>query len=255
MEKVLARGGRVTGVAVAGAGALGATHVLADVMPGALVAMTGDALACWYRRLLARYRYGPATVKVDWALDGPIPWAAPDARRAGTVHVGGDERALTTSLAQAQRGLAERPFLLVGQQTIADPTRAPEGRHTAWAYTRAPARVSAQLGSAGVRACDRGPGGALCSRLSRAHPRPPRAGPGGASGARRQPGARRCRRRQLPRPAGSVPSRPRALALSHPAARSLPRLRRRLSRRGGARRPGRRRGPRGPALAGLGRVL
>ena len=146
VEKVLARGGRVTGVAVAGAGALGATHVLADVMPGALVAMTGDALACWYRRLLARYRYGPATVKVDWALERPIPWAAPDARRAGTVHVGGDERALTTSLAQAQRGLAERPFLLVGQQTIADPTRAPEGRHTAWAYTRAPARVSTQLG-------------------------------------------------------------------------------------------------------------
>ena len=155
VEKVLARGGRVTGVAVAGAGALGATHVLADVMPGALVAMTGDALACWYRRLLARYRYGPATVKVDWALERPIPWAAPDARRAGTVHVGGDERALTTSLAQAQRGLAERPFLLVGQQTIADPTRAPEGRHTAWAYTRAPARVSAQLGSAAsVRAIE-----------------------------------------------------------------------------------------------------
>ena len=155
VEKVLARGGRVTGVAVSGAGPLRATHVLADVMPGALVAMTGDALAAWYRRLLAGYRYGPATVKVDWALDGPIPWAAPDARRAGTVHVGGDERSLTTSLAQARRGLAERPFLLVGQQTIADPTRAPEGRHTAWAYTRAPARVSGQLGSeASVRAIE-----------------------------------------------------------------------------------------------------
>jgi phytoene dehydrogenase-like protein len=155
VEKVLARGGRVTGVAVAGADAFSATHVLADVMPGALVTMTGDALAPWYRRMLAGYRYGPATVKVDWALDGPIPWAAPDARRAGTVHVGGDEWAMTTSLAQAQRGLAERPFLLVGQQTIADPTRAPEGRHTAWAYTRAPARVSAQLGSeASVRAIE-----------------------------------------------------------------------------------------------------
>ena len=62
---------------------------------------------------------------------------------------------MTTSLAQARRGLAQRPFLLVGQQTIADPTRAPEGRHTAWAYTRAPARVSAQLGSeASVRAIE-----------------------------------------------------------------------------------------------------
>ena len=155
VERLLTRGGRVTGVAVAGADALSATHVLADVMPSALVAMTGDVLASWYRRLLAGYRYGPATVKVDWALDGPIPWAASDARRAGTVHVGGDERALTTSLAQAQRGVAERPFLLVGQQTIADPTRAPEGSHTAWAYTRAPAHVSAQLGSeASVRAIE-----------------------------------------------------------------------------------------------------
>ncbi len=81
VEKVLARGGRVTGVAVAGSDARSATHVLADVMPGALVAMTGDALASWYRRLLGGYRYGPATVKVDWALDGPIPWRRPT--RAG----------------------------------------------------------------------------------------------------------------------------------------------------------------------------
>jgi phytoene dehydrogenase-like protein len=155
VQTILSRGGHVTGVAVADGAELPATHVLADVMPRALLAMTGDALAPWYRRLLAGYRYGPATVKVDWALDGPIPWTAPDARRAGTVHVGGGEKAMTTSLDESQRGLAERPFLLVGQQTIADSTRAPEGRHTAWAYTHAPARMSAQLSSEGsVRAIE-----------------------------------------------------------------------------------------------------
>jgi len=147
VERVLATGGRVTGVAIDGGEQLPASVVLADVMPDALVSLTGDALASWYRRMLGGFRYGPATVKVDWALSAPIPWSAADARRAGTVHVGGDERATTTSLEQAHRGLAEYPFLLLGQQSVADPTRAPEGKHTAWAYTHAPASMAAQLGS------------------------------------------------------------------------------------------------------------
>jgi phytoene dehydrogenase-like protein len=147
VERVLSARGRATGVEISGGDRLPASLVLADVMPDALVALTGDALAAWYRRLLGRFRYGPATVKVDWALDGPIPWSAPEARRAGTVHVGGDEPATTTSLEQAHRGLAEHPFLLLGQQSIADPTRAPQGRHTAWAYTHAPASMAAQLAS------------------------------------------------------------------------------------------------------------
>ncbi|MGZ4167261.1 MAG: phytoene desaturase family protein [Solirubrobacteraceae bacterium] len=147
VERVLSAGGRVTGVAIADGHHVPAAVVLADVMPGALTAMTGDALASWYRRLLSGFRYGPATVKVDWALDGPIPWSAPDARRAGTVHVGGDETSTIAALEQARGGLAERPFLLLGQQSVADPTRAPAGKHTAWAYTHAPASMAPQLGS------------------------------------------------------------------------------------------------------------
>jgi phytoene dehydrogenase-like protein len=147
VERVHVSGGRVHGVGIADGDEITADAVLADVMPGALLDMTGDALARWYRRLLAGFRYGPATLKLDWALDGAIPWTAPEARRAGTVHVGGDLAATTTSLEQAQRGVAERPFLLLGQQTVADPSRAPEGKHTAWAYTHAPAAAQAQLGS------------------------------------------------------------------------------------------------------------
>ena len=129
----------------------GARHrgdvVLADVMPHALLAMTGDALQGWYRSGLVRFRPGPATLKLDWALDGPIPWTAAEPRQAGTVHVGGDDAATIESLAQARTGLAERPFLLLGQQSIADPTRAPDGKHTAWAYTHAPVGASGELGS------------------------------------------------------------------------------------------------------------
>lgn len=147
VEKVLSRAGRVTGVGIADGPEMAASLVLADVMPNALVPMTDGALAGWYRRLLAGYRYGPATLKLDWALDGPIPWSAPEARQAGTVHVGGDEASTLRSLTEAQRGLAERPFLLLGQQSIADETRAPAGRHTAWAYTHAPAAFAPQLGS------------------------------------------------------------------------------------------------------------
>ena len=155
VERVLTEGGRVAGVAVAGGQRVPGAVVLADVMPGALTAMTGDALASWYRRLLSGFRYGPATVKVDWALDGPIPWSAPEARQAGTVHVGGDEHSTLTALEQAHQGLAEHPFLLLGQQSLADPTRAPEGKHTAWAYTHAPATTAAALGSeASVRAVE-----------------------------------------------------------------------------------------------------
>ena len=88
---------------------------------------------------LKRYVTGAATVKVDWALDGPIPWANPEVAGAGTVHVA--RRRATSSCArssQAHDGLADHPFLLLGQQSVADPTRAPEGKHTAWAYTHGP---------------------------------------------------------------------------------------------------------------------
>jgi phytoene dehydrogenase-like protein len=107
-------------------------------MPHALAALAGEALSGWYASMLKRYVYGPATLKVDWALDGPIPWADERVRGAGTVHVGGGEDELLATIEHAEHGLAERPFLLVGQQTVADPSRAPAGKHTAWAYTHGP---------------------------------------------------------------------------------------------------------------------
>jgi phytoene dehydrogenase-like protein len=130
--------GRVTGVRVAGGDRVPADVVVADVMPHALAQLGGDALSSTYRSLLRRYRYGPATVKVDWALDGPIPWEAIEPRTAGTVHVGGEEDELIQTLADTRQRLAARPFLLLGQQSLADPSRAPAGKHTAWAYARAP---------------------------------------------------------------------------------------------------------------------
>src|SRR6185437_875055 len=75
-----------------------------------------------------------------WALEGPIPWQADAVRSAGTVHVGGAEDELLETIEQTEHGLPARPFLLLGQQSLADPGRAPEGKHTAWAYTHAPNR-------------------------------------------------------------------------------------------------------------------
>lgn len=90
---------------------------------------------------LARFDWDTATVKVDWALDGPIPWTAPDARRAGTVHVADDFDNLTEAAAQVAMGrLPAKPFLVVGQPSTADPTRAPAGTEAAWAYAHVPQR-------------------------------------------------------------------------------------------------------------------
>ena len=138
VERVIVRHGRATGVGIAGGEELSAAAIVADVMPAALVTMTGDALAGWYRFALGRYVYGPATVKVDWALDGPIPWEAAEAREAGTVHVGGSEAELLAAIDDSRTGVPDAPFLLLGQQSVADETRAPAGGHTAWAYTHGP---------------------------------------------------------------------------------------------------------------------
>ncbi|HWK28988.1 MAG TPA: NAD(P)/FAD-dependent oxidoreductase [Solirubrobacter sp.] len=135
VERVLSADDRVTGVASADE-RFEARTVIADVMPAALLRMA--ELPTWYRVALERYLPGAATVKVDWALNGPIPWLNPEVGGAGTVHVAGAEDEFLRSVAQAHDGLAELPFLLLGQQSVADPTRAPEGQHTAWAYTHGP---------------------------------------------------------------------------------------------------------------------
>jgi phytoene dehydrogenase-like protein len=138
--RVAVQRGRVVGVELEDGERVGAPLVLADVLPGALVAMAGDALPARYAAALTRFRPGPATLKVDWALSGPIPWASAEARRAGTVHVGGTEAEVLRDTELGSGRLPERPFLLLGQQSVHDPTRAPAGRHTAWAYTHGPQR-------------------------------------------------------------------------------------------------------------------
>jgi phytoene dehydrogenase-like protein len=135
VTRIAAERGRVVGVELDNGERLSSRIVIADVTPHALLALAGDALEGRYAIALRRYRYGPATLKVDWALSGPVPWTAPAAREAGTVHVGGTEQDMLDALAPAGGRLAERPLLLFGQQSVADPTRAPARQHTAWAYT------------------------------------------------------------------------------------------------------------------------
>lgn len=136
VTRIAGERGRVRGVELAGGERLSAPLVIADVMPSALAALAAEALPSRYTRALHRYRMGPATLKIDWALEGPIPWTAAQARTAGTVHVCGSAAEVLRS-AELAAGLPERPFMLLGQQSIADPSRAPAGKHTAWAYTHA----------------------------------------------------------------------------------------------------------------------
>lgn len=137
VTRIASERGRVVGVELAGGERISAPQVIANVMPHALLRLAGDAFSRRYASALGRYRYGPSTLKVDWALDGPIPWASPVVREAGTVHVGGDADEVLATTSNTQ-GLPERPFLLLGQQSLADPSRAPAGKHTAWAYTHGP---------------------------------------------------------------------------------------------------------------------
>jgi phytoene dehydrogenase-like protein len=113
--------------------------VLCDVTPKQLVALAGDLLPRRYRRRLERWRYGPGAFKLDYALDGPIPWRASEVAEAGTVHVGGSLSEIAESERAAWEGRhAERPFVLLAQQSLFDETRAPTGKHTAWAYCHVP---------------------------------------------------------------------------------------------------------------------
>ena len=112
---------------------------LFDVTPRQLLAIAGARLSPSYRRALARYRYGPGVFKVDWALDGPVPWQAPACGRAGTVHLGGSlEEIVAAEAAVFSGGVPERPFIIFAQQSLFDESRAPAGKHTAWAYCHVP---------------------------------------------------------------------------------------------------------------------
>lgn len=110
-----------------------------DVTPRQLLAIAGHRFSAGYRRRLDRYRYGPGVFKVDFALDGPIPWRAEACRRAGTLHLGGSMAEIAAAERAVWRGEhPERPFVLLAQQSLFDATRAPEGKHTVWAYCHVP---------------------------------------------------------------------------------------------------------------------
>lgn len=142
VDKVVIRRGRAVGVEVRGRGPVTARRaVLADVnAPMLYRKLVGEEhLPAGLLDDLEHFQWDTSTVKVDWALRRPVPWSAPDAGQAGTVHVADDFNNLTEFCAQLAMGLLpERPFLLFGQQSLGDPTRSPEGTETAWAYTHVP---------------------------------------------------------------------------------------------------------------------
>jgi phytoene dehydrogenase-like protein len=116
-----------------------ARATLLDVTPGQLLALDDGRLPARYRRALGRYRYGPAIFKLDWALSGPVPWIAEPCRATATVHVGGTFEEIARSEADVAGGrVSEKPFCIVVQSTVADPTRAPSGHHTLYAYCHVP---------------------------------------------------------------------------------------------------------------------
>jgi len=112
---------------------------LCDVTPRQLARIAANRLSPRYMRRLARYRYGPAAFKVDYALRCPIPWKASECLRAATVHLGGSAEEIAASEAATSQGRhSERPFVLLVQPSLFDSTRAPAGKHTAWAYCHVP---------------------------------------------------------------------------------------------------------------------
>lgn len=116
-----------------------ARAILLDLTVWQAASVAGDRLPARYRRRLERFPHAPSVFKIDYALDAPIPWTADVCSRAGTVHLGGTLAEIADGERQVARGLLpERPFVLLAQQSLFDPTRAPAGKHTAWAYCHIP---------------------------------------------------------------------------------------------------------------------
>ncbi len=110
-----------------------------DVTPKALLDMAGERLPAPYRSALRRFRYGPGIFKVDWALDGPVPWAAPECRETPTIHLGGTLEEISFGESEVAAGRhPERPFCILVQASVLDGTRAPAGRQTLYAYCHVP---------------------------------------------------------------------------------------------------------------------
>ncbi len=144
VDEIVVRRGRAVAVRTA-AGEVGAERaVLADVHAVALYLdlIPREHVPERILRAIGRFEHDPATFKVDWTLDGPIPWAAVPARSAAVVHVAESVDELSVTQSELARGLAPTdPFLVLGQYSMADPSRAPSGREVAWAYTHLPQRA------------------------------------------------------------------------------------------------------------------
>lgn len=141
-DRLVALGGEVvTGMRIGSFDELPrAGACLLSMSPRAIADLAGGPLPDRYRRRLRRYRYGPGVFKVDWALSGPIPWRSPDTARAATVHIGGTYEEIAESESAPWHGEThDRPFVILAQHTLFDSSRAPIGKHTAWAYCHVPA--------------------------------------------------------------------------------------------------------------------
>jgi phytoene dehydrogenase-like protein len=113
--------------------------LLLDVSPTQVASILGESLPSWYRRLFSNYRYGPGLCKVDYLLDGPIPWRADECGKAATVHLGGTLQQIAASEAAVNKGRhADKPFVLLANQSRFDPTRTSAGQETVWTYCHVP---------------------------------------------------------------------------------------------------------------------
>ncbi len=112
---------------------------MCDVTPRQLLEIAGDRFSDTYKSVLRRFRYGPGAFKVDFALSSPIPWKAPECARAATLHLGGSFEEIAASEKSARNGeVPEQPLVLLVQPSLFDSSRAPAGKHTAWAYCHVP---------------------------------------------------------------------------------------------------------------------
>ncbi len=140
--------------------------VFLDLTPRALLKLAGNTLPPRYRHVLERFPYGSGIFKVDYALNAPIPWSAEECRQAGTVHVGGTSAEIAAGEDTVARkgSIASKPFVLLAQPTLSDPSRAPSGKHVAWAYCHAPSGSVTDL-TERIESSDR----AFRARISRLH--------------------------------------------------------------------------------------
>jgi phytoene dehydrogenase-like protein len=123
-----------------------AGSILLDLTPRQVVGLAGSRLPAGYRRRLGGFRYGPGVFKLDIALDGPVPWRAAECLEAGTVHLGPTIEEIAEGEGGVWRGaVSRRPFVLVAQQSLFDPSRAPAGKHTLWAYCHVPHGSTADM--------------------------------------------------------------------------------------------------------------